>query len=565
MSLDSKNNVHQHSNESLTELRNLILGLSPKELLVLQTWLKSESDFTEEIGRILPKAVITSIKRDDALSAILLPVIERAIFTSVQNNPTVLADALFPVMGAAIRKSISDTFREMIQSLNQTLENQFSVARIKWRLEALFSSKSFAEIVLLKGVKYHVKSVFLIHKETGLLIQDAYPDDSHLEEADMVSSMLTAVQDFVKDSFSSQLNSSDTLDTIKLNDFNVWIEDAPLAYLAVVIEGSPPEPVRQIFKSNLENIHGRFSPILSEFEGDTDDAIPMQPYLNNCVVQQSFQEEEKNHTKTYVMLSIVLLFLGYWIFITLQDNYRWDHFISDLKSEKSVVVIESGFESGHPFIIGMKDILANDFSHIAKQNNIDNGQIHYQWTNYISLAPEFVYLRTLKQIKPSAQVKAVLKSDTIILSGKASQSWITNAKAYLFSQSDLIQYDLNQLQPKELDSLKIIQQQFEHYQLRFTFGVSQLNKKDKVMLTDLIQNFKSYQRFEPSAILKIIVTPDNVGSLKENVRFALKRYKSVSNHLVSNGINKSLIALEIDSNLTDIKPRNMVFIPIKRQ
>lgn len=565
MSLDSKNNVHQHSNESLAELRNLILGLSPKELLVLQTWLKSESDFTEEIGRILPKAVITSIKRDDALSAILLPVIERAIFTSVQNNPTILADALFPVMGAAIRKSISDTFREMIQSLNQTLENQFSVARIKWRFEALFSSKSFAEIVLLKGVKYHVKSVFLIHKETGLLLQDAYPDDSHLEEADMVSSMLTAVQDFVKDSFSSQLNSSDTLDTIKLNDFNVWIEDAPLAYLAVVIEGSPPEPVRQIFKSNLENIHGRFSPALSDFEGDTDDTIPMQPYLNNCVVQQSFQEEEKNHTKTYVILSIVLLFLGYWIFITLQDNYRWDHFISDLKSEKSVVVIESGFESGHPFIIGMKDILANDFSHIATQNNIDNGQIHYQWTNYISLAPEFVYLRTLKQITPPAQVKTVLKSDTIILSGKASQSWITNAKAYLLSQSDIIQYDLNQLQPKESDSLKIIQQQFEHYQLRFTFGVSQLNKKDKVMLADLIQNFENYQRFEPSAILKIIVTPDNVGSLKENVRFALKRYKSVSNHLVSNGINKSLIALEIDSNLTDIKPRNMVFIPIKRQ
>ena len=565
MSLDSKNNVPQNSKESLAELRNLILGLSPDELLVLQTWLKSENDFTEEIGRILPKAVLLSIKREDALGAILLPVIEQAIFTSVQNNPTVLADALFPVMGAAIRKSISDTFREMIQSLNQTLENQFSVERVKWRFEAMFSSKSFAEIVLLKGIKYQVKSVFLIHKETGLLIQDAYPEESLLDEADMVSSMLTAVQDFVKDSFSNQLNASDTLDTIKLNDFNVWIEDAPLAYLAVVIEGSPPESVRQIFKSNLEDIHGKFTPILSDFEGDTDDGIPMQPFLDNCVIQQSYKKEEKSNTKVYLILSAVVILLGVWIFISAQKNYRWNGFITDLKSEQSVVVIESGFDSGIPYVVGMKDALANDFSHLATQNKIDDSTIEYRWTNYISLAPEFVYLRMMKHMKPSSEINTVLKSDTILISGKASQAWINNLEIYLLEKSDVIHYDINHLKPTELDSLAILQEEFKKYQLRFTFGVSQLNKNDKEMLDELIGNFNNYLRFEPTGTLKIMVTPDNIGSLKENLRFALKRYKSVSNHLVSNGINKSLITLEIDSNLTDVKPRNMVFTPIKRE
>ncbi len=147
MQQDSENIVHQ--NESLEELRELILGLSPSELAVLHSWLKSKDTFTEEIGRILPKAVQISLADESALSTILLPVVETAIFNSVQNNPKTLADALFPLMGTAIRKSISDTFREMIQSLNQTLENSFSFERIKWRIETVFSSKSISPWMFL--------------------------------------------------------------------------------------------------------------------------------------------------------------------------------------------------------------------------------------------------------------------------------------------------------------------------------------------------------------------------------------------------------------------------------
>ncbi|MGB1004844.1 MAG: hypothetical protein ACPGVC_11465, partial [Salibacteraceae bacterium] len=459
MTLDTKNKVHQHSNKSLTELRNLILGLSPKELIVLQKWLKSEGDFTEHIGGILPKAVLLSIKREDALGAILLPVIEQAIFTSVQNNPTVLADALFPVMGAAIRKSISDTFREMIQSLNQTLENQFSFERIKWRLEAMFSSKSFAEIVLTKGVKYHVKSVFLIHKKSGLLIQDAYPKSATLNDADMVSSMLTAVQDFVKDSFSNQLSSSDTLDTIKLNEFNVWLEDAPLAYLAVVIEGSPPESVRQIFKTNLEDIHGKFAPILSEFEGDTEDGIPMIPFLKNCVIQQSNTEKKKNHTKTYVVLGVIISLIAFWTFSVFQRNHQWNEFLSELKLQPSIVIIDSGYESGKHYVIGMKDGLAGDFNMLANKHNLQNTSINYTWTNYLSLHPEFVYQRLLKQIQPTKGVISYRQLDTIIFKGKANQDWINQLRNFVQNNGHNLHYDFNQLHPAEADSAAIIKKE----------------------------------------------------------------------------------------------------------
>ena len=61
----------------------------------------------------------------------------------------------------------------------------------------------------------------------------------------------------------------------------------------------------------------------------------------------------------------------------------------------------------------------------------------------------------------------------------------------------------------------------------------------------------------------ITVTLDNKGSISGNVNFAKKRYKSVANYLAKKGLDKNIIELDMDSNLTDNKPRNMTFYPKK--
>ena len=51
---------------------------------------------------------------------------------------------------------------------------------------------------------YRVEHVFLIHRHTSLLIAHAASQDATSQDPQLVSSMLAAIQDFVRDSFSEQ-------------------------------------------------------------------------------------------------------------------------------------------------------------------------------------------------------------------------------------------------------------------------------------------------------------------------------------------------------------------------
>jgi len=105
---------------------------------------------------------------------------------------------------------------------------------LKWRLEAIRTKRSFAEVVLLHTLVYRVEEIFLIHTQSGILLQHVGAEANHGKDPDLVSGMLTAIQEFVKDSFNSQ--TGEMLDTLRMDgDHSVWIEQGPHAMLAAVI------------------------------------------------------------------------------------------------------------------------------------------------------------------------------------------------------------------------------------------------------------------------------------------------------------------------------------------
>jgi OOP family OmpA-OmpF porin len=109
--------------------------------------------------------------RDPQLMRALAPSVEDAIATSVQKNPQALADALFPVIGPAIRKAVAHSFDAMIDSVNQTIERSVSWQAVQWRLTAWRTGTPFAEVLIANTLDYRVEQIFLIHRESGLLLQ----------------------------------------------------------------------------------------------------------------------------------------------------------------------------------------------------------------------------------------------------------------------------------------------------------------------------------------------------------------------------------------------------------
>ena len=89
-------------------------------------------------------------------------------------------------------------------------------------MESIITRKPFAEVVLLHSLVYSVDQVFLIRKDSGILL---YQVQSALgagtQDGDLVSDMLKAIRDFVHDSFKLQ---EEGLETIHVGDFSIWVE-----------------------------------------------------------------------------------------------------------------------------------------------------------------------------------------------------------------------------------------------------------------------------------------------------------------------------------------------------
>lgn len=271
---ESPNNV---TSDELSELRSLLLGLEPTKVNKLYKKLDDVQVQAEDISRLLPEAIILRSMQDKNLSEAIVPTIEDAIQYSVKKDLNILSETIFPLIGPATRKAVSAALDQMVESLNQTLEHSLSPQSLKWRLEAQRTGKSFAEIVLLRTMVYRVEQVFLIHKKTGLLLQHILAPQVAAQDPDLVSAMLTAIRDFVKDSFSVQKNES--LQSLRFGELTIWIEEGPQAILAGIIRGKARQELKLVFQEAIERIHLKLNKEFAEFQGETEPFSASKPYL----------------------------------------------------------------------------------------------------------------------------------------------------------------------------------------------------------------------------------------------------------------------------------------------
>src|SRR5579871_446659 len=192
--------------QPLAELRAILLGPDRLAWESMRQRLDNPARRAEDVASVLAEAV--RLRSDLKLRRALQPLLEEALQLSAQSNPRMLADALFPVFGKAIRKAIAAELDSMLQALSQTLEQSVSWRSVKWRWESMRTGKPYAEIVLLRSLLYRVEQVFLIHRKTGLLLQHAAVENAETKDPDMVSGMLTAIQDFVHDTVSGSESSN---------------------------------------------------------------------------------------------------------------------------------------------------------------------------------------------------------------------------------------------------------------------------------------------------------------------------------------------------------------------
>lgn len=140
----------------------------------------------------------------------------------------------------------------------------------------------YAEIVRLRPLVFRVEQVFLIHRQTGLLLLQVAADPTTTRDPDLISGMLIAIQDFVQDSF--RVSTDEGSETIQIGGLTVWIEKDPLAVLAAVVRGNPPHTVRTLLQDTLATIRLEHANALSAFTGDVRPFETSRSHLETCLL-----------------------------------------------------------------------------------------------------------------------------------------------------------------------------------------------------------------------------------------------------------------------------------------
>lgn len=410
--------------EDLQSLRSILIGPTERQLHDLQARVDDRFAHAREVGAVLPQALLNRA-RDPELARALTPSVEQAITASVRRDPKPLADAIFPVMGPAIRKAVAASLAAMVESLNRTLEHSVSWRALQWRIEALRTGKPFGEIVLLHTLLYRVEQVFLIHRKTGLLLQHVRAGPAEVEDAQMVSAMLTAIRDFVQDSF--RVPAQDSLDGLQVGELSVWVEEGPAAILAVVIRGKAPREQRVVLQRAIETIHLQHAESLEAFDGDAQPFASTRPVLEECL--QSEYAEKKSRAKwAGVAAGLLLLAVGVWLGLSLRAQARWTRYLEALRNEPGLVVISSEQSGGKYVVTGLRDSLARDPGVLLQQSRMAPEEVVGRWEPYQALTPAFVLARARNALKPPAAVTLTLQGDVLTAAGEAPAEWIVGAR-----------------------------------------------------------------------------------------------------------------------------------------
>jgi outer membrane protein OmpA-like peptidoglycan-associated protein len=538
----SNQSPNQHQlNDEMIQLRSLLLGLESEKVDELYKRLENQKIQPEDISSILPEAVILRATQDKQLGEAIVPTIEHAVSVSVQQDLNVLSEALFPILGTAIRKAIASVLEETVYSLNQILEHSLSPQSLKWRIEALQTGKSFAEIVLLRTLIYRVEQIFLIHKHTGLVLQHLVAPRVTIRDPDLVSAMLTAIQDFVKDSFT--LKNSDGLQTLKFGELTIWIEEGPLAVVAGIIRGNAPQEFRGVFQDAVGKIHLKFNRELRNYIGDSESLILSQPYLENCLqAQYDVPKRKKRYQYILALSGLSAIALGIWGFFSVQQQLRWNAYIRHLDALPGIVVTKAERRNGKYLISGMRDPLVADINQISQKFQINQNNITTNWESYLSLEPEITVKRAKQLLQPPNTALLKVQPDgTLQISGSAATQWISTTRKNWHFIPGITQLDEQNLIDENLLRLQLSQRKIEKQIFLFSEGKDELlpGEVDKLqkLAVDFQMLLKLSQSLQKKVEIKIIGYTNSRGTESQNRIISQARAQKILAYLNYDGFN----------------------------
>ncbi len=527
---------------SFAVLRRLLVGPEQRDIRTLYERLENPELRAQEISAVLAEAIQLRHSQggSQALIEALTPSIVGSLTESARKHPGILSEALFPVVGPAVRRSIAQYIRSMTESFNRALEYSLSIRGIRWRMEAIRTGKKFAEVVVLHSLVYRVEQVFLIHAGTSLILHhEVAPRVDALDPA-LVSGMLSAIQDFVRDSFS--VPRDEPIESMRLGELEVWVEQGPQAILATAIRGHAPEALRLTFREALEKVHGRFGSALEGFDGDSSVFEGVREDLALCF-NSRYHENTQGAPKPYFSIALLLLLAaaGIWMWAGFRRQRHWSLFVNKLRAQPGIAVTSFTKEKSQYQISGLRDPLAVEPRSLLEGTGLDAGRVQFRWAPYYSLDDAIVLKRIAMVLQPPPTVTLSVRSGNLRVQGKASAAWIEALKRRAIMLPGFQELDMSGLQDQERVEFERHKHAIESAALLFEVNRAELDAEQQTNFEKLVKEIKATLADGPTAVgqdlvIEVIGHSDNTGAEAWNLLLSKRRADMVARRLIRNEI-----------------------------
>lgn len=535
--------------EELERLRELLLGKEQRDLRDLTDRFDSWGLTPEDVAEQLPEAIALRSEQDKQLGKALAPTLEAGISESVSRNPQQIAQAIYPILGPAIRKAISETISGFVETLNRAIEHSLSIQGLKWRFEAWRTGVPYGEIVLKHALVYQVEQAFLIHAESGLLLAQVALDEKKSQDPDLVSGMLTAIRDFVGDSF--EASAEDGLRTFSVGELTVMVESGPKAMLAAVVRGQAPAKLFERINAALETIHLQLRSPLAGFEGDTEPFEAAKPTLDELletvVATDHAQTRSLAPKIAWIVAGVVLLAL---VVFGVRSSMRWRAAVRTLRAEPGIALIEADHGLRRWRFRGMRDPMARDPLIVLEEAGVDPARVDGEWESYLSFDREMVLARAARLLEPPSSVELGLTDGVLTISGSASARWVSIAQSAARALEGVRQVDRSGLEVEVPTDLTDRRAEIGLYRVLFNVGSSRLTADTSDGLDDVARRIVALARDAADVgyevRVDIVGRTDSSGTEETNLMLSEQRAQVVLEALVERGVQPDrVVALGI--------------------
>lgn len=167
----------------------------------------------------------------------------------IQQSKAEIIDVLGPVLGKMIKKFISSEINRLKQNIENKSKQIFSFKFLKQRIKNKVAGVSNAEAALSDAIGCSLLQIFVIDKNSGLLIGQYSP--TNLLEPDLVAGMLSAIKSFVETAFGKE---NSDLESLEYSDYKILMFNFNRFYFATVMEGIVDAETRDQLQDDFLNL-----------------------------------------------------------------------------------------------------------------------------------------------------------------------------------------------------------------------------------------------------------------------------------------------------------------------